>query len=283
MTRKARRLVAFALVAGLSNAPLTAQEASTPAPQVAAPTADFTFKRIRPPAPGEQRRINIQIAPSTGAGEAALPRTTTVVVPTRAQDAAEHHDWFWDVVTPALEPPEDGKWIEAVSHSLRAPSATPLGTPDLQQMTRIAQAHGRDILRESIGTSVSPALALAVIAVESGGVADAVSSAGAVGLMQLIPATAARFGVSDSTDAAQNIRGGVQYLDWLLEQFYGDPILALAGYNAGENTVRAHGGVPAYPETRGYVPKVLAAWSVARNLCMTPPELPGDGCVFAVQ
>lgn len=283
MTGNTARLLAVAFAIAVNAMPAQAQETATPTPQAAAPRADFTFKRVRPPAPGEQRRINIQIAPSTGAGEAAVAQVTSVVVPTRAQDATQHHDWFWDVVTPALEPPEDGKWIEAVTHALRAPSSAPLGTPDLQQMTQIAQAHGRDILRESIGTEVSPALALAVIAVESGGAADAVSSAGAVGLMQLIPATADRFGVEDATNAGQNIRGGVQYLDWLLEQFYGDPILALAGYNAGENTVRAHGGVPAYAETRGYVPKVLAAWSVARNLCMTPPELPGDGCVFAVQ
>lgn len=98
--------------------------------------------------------------------------------------------------------------------------------------------------------------------------------------MQLMPATAERFGVSDTTVAADNIRGGVAYLDWLLQEFGGDPILALAGYNAGENAVKRAGGVPDYPETRGYVPKVLAAWSVAKGLCRTPPQLVSDGCVF---
>ena len=100
--------------------------------------------------------------------------------------------------------------------------------------------------------------------------------------MQLMPATAARFGVADSLIAPDNIRGGTAYLDWLLGHFDGDPILALAGYNAGEGSLRDAGGVPDWPETRGYVPKVLAAWRVARGLCVTPPVLIGDGCVFAV-
>src|SRR5690606_32207957 len=122
-----------------------------------------------------------------------------------------------------------------------------------------------------------------VIAVESGGRADAVSSAGATGLMQLMPATATRFGVATATDPAANIRGGVAYLDLLMKEFGSDAVLALAGYNAGENAVKRAAGVPAYAETRGYVPKVLAAWQVARGLCLTPPMLAGDGCVFAVR
>ena len=83
-------------------------------------------------------------------------------------------------------------------------------------------------------------------------------------------------------DAEENIRGGVAYLDWLLGEFEGDALLALAGYNAGENAVKKHGGVPPYDETRAYVPKVLAAWDVARALCRTRPELPSDGCVFTL-
>lgn len=123
---------------------------------------------------------------------------------------------------------------------------------------------------------------LSVISVESAGDARAVSRAGAQGLMQLMPATAARFGVTNPLDPRQNIRGGVAYLDWLLNHFGGDPILALAGYNAGEGSVRDNSGVPPYAETRAYVPKVLTAWTVARGLCLTPPELVSDGCVFAV-
>ena len=99
--------------------------------------------------------------------------------------------------------------------------------------------------------------------------------------MQLMPATAARFGVSDRWNAGQNIRGGVAFLDFLMEKFAGDPILVLAGYNAGENSIAPNGGVPPYAETRDYVPKVLAAFEVARSLCMTRPELVSDGCVFS--
>ena len=121
-----------------------------------------------------------------------------------------------------------------------------------------------------------------MISVESSGRADAVSGAGAEGLMQLMPATAARFGVNDSMVPEDNIKGGVAYLDWLLGQFDGDPILALAGYNAGEGAVQRSEGVPNYAETRDYVPKVLAAFSVAKGLCNTPPVLISDGCVFNV-
>ena len=129
---------------------------------------------------------------------------------------------------------------------------------------------------------MSPALVLAVIAVESGGRTDALSTKGAQGLMQLIPATAERFGVTDSLLADQNIKGGVEYLDWLLKEFKGDPILALAAYNAGENAVKANEGVPPYPETRDYVPKVLAAYDVARGLCKTRPVFISDGCALNI-
>ncbi|MGD9865108.1 MAG: lytic transglycosylase domain-containing protein, partial [Pseudodonghicola sp.] len=89
-----------------------------------------------------------------------------------------------------------------------------------------------------------------------------------------------RFGVTDSLAPDQNIAGGVKYLNWLMEKFGNDPILVLAGYNAGEGSVRDHAGVPPFAETRDYVPKVLAAFQVARGLCRTPPELISDGCVF---
>ena len=87
----------------------------------------------------------------------------------------------------------------------------------------------------------------------SGGRTNAISSAGASGLMQLMPATAERFGVTDRADPKQNIKGGVAYLDWLLKEFKGDAVLALAGYNAGENAVKKHEGVPPYAETQNYV------------------------------
>jgi len=103
---------------------------------------------------------------------------------------------------------------------------------------------------------VEEAVVRAVIHAESAYNPSALSRAGAQGLMQLMPPTAARFGVTDSYDAAQNIRGGVQYLAWLLRRFNGDLTLAAAGYNAGEGAVDRHGGVPPYSETRYYVQRV---------------------------
>jgi hypothetical protein len=103
---------------------------------------------------------------------------------------------------------------------------------------------------------LSPGLIKAVIAVESEFDRWAVSSKGAQGLMQLMPFTARRFGVTDSFDARQNIFAGTQYLRILLDLFQGNLDLALAGYNAGENAVRRYGGIPPYRETQRYVRKV---------------------------
>jgi soluble lytic murein transglycosylase-like protein len=103
---------------------------------------------------------------------------------------------------------------------------------------------------------VEEAVVRAIIHAESAYNPTALSRAGAQGLMQLMPPTARRFGVSDSFDASQNIRGGVQYLSWLLKRFNGDLTLAAAGYNAGEGAVDRHGGVPPYSETQYYVKRV---------------------------
>ncbi|MCD7098893.1 lytic transglycosylase domain-containing protein [Stenotrophomonas sp. MMGLT7] len=103
---------------------------------------------------------------------------------------------------------------------------------------------------------VDEAVVRAIIHAESAYNPVALSRAGAQGLMQLMPATARRFGVTDSYDAVQNIRGGVQYLAWLLRRFDGNLMLAAAGYNAGEGAVDRHGGVPPYSETQRYVQRV---------------------------
>lgn len=99
----------------------------------------------------------------------------------------------------------------------------------------------------------------AVISVESAFDEFAVSSKGAKGLMQLMPATARRFGVSDPFDPSQAIMGGTEYLKYLLGLFRGDLDLAAAGYNAGEGAVLRYGGIPPYKETRNYVVKVRTA------------------------
>lgn len=112
---------------------------------------------------------------------------------------------------------------------------------------------------------VDAALVKAVMRVESCFDRKARSRVGARGLMQLMPATAKELGVTDSYNAAQNIRGGVQYLGWLLKRFNGDLRLAAAGYNAGEGAVDKYKGVPPYSETQRYVQRVAVLADRYRN------------------
>ena len=106
---------------------------------------------------------------------------------------------------------------------------------------------------------LEPHLVLAFIATESNFNPAAVSPKNAQGLMQLIPETAARFGVRNAMDPAQNVRGGMAYLRWLLARYQGDVVLAAAAYNAGEGAVERYMGVPPYFETRQYVWKIVSA------------------------
>jgi len=121
-------------------------------------------------------------------------------------------------------------------------------------VSRYAQQYGLD-----------DALIFAVIKCESNFNPNAVSRAGASGLMQLMPGTAAEMGVTRIFDPAENIAGGTQYLAQMLKIFKGDLRLALAGYNAGPEAVRRHGGIPPYQETQGYVKKVLSHYNAYAN------------------
>jgi soluble lytic murein transglycosylase-like protein len=105
--------------------------------------------------------------------------------------------------------------------------------------------------------NVPEALIYSVMQQESGMNPRALSAAGAIGLMQLMPETARALGV-DPWDPVQNIDGGTRYLAQLLKQFDGDVRLALAAYNAGPEAVRRYGGIPPYPETQSYVESILA-------------------------
>ena len=257
--------------------PLQAQDQSDP--------FDFTFKRIKVASkpvliqidPEEQARL-LARRPKSAEHPEALPAPGPL---DPAKRVASNYAWFWETV-PTTRGATDGRFPLALATLSKGPGGAQVYAPRMQHMQQIAEVYGTEILTATIGTQVSPALVLAVIGIESAGKADAISSAGAQGLMQLIPATAERFGVKDSKDPAQNIKGGVAYLDWLMTHFDRDPLMVLAAYNAGEGAVRANDGVPPYAETRDYVPKVLAAWQVAQGLCRTPPELVTDPCVFRV-
>ena len=107
---------------------------------------------------------------------------------------------------------------------------------------------------------VDPALIEAIIQVESSFRADAISTSGASGLMQLMPATARDLEVNDRYDARQNIHGGVRYLSELMERFDNNLTLVIAAYNAGPGAVERHNGIPPKPETQRYVKKVMLAY-----------------------
>jgi soluble lytic murein transglycosylase-like protein len=118
---------------------------------------------------------------------------------------------------------------------------------------------------------VDPALVKAVISTESGWNPRATSRKGAMGLMQLIPETAKRYGGGNLYDPAQNVEAGTMYLKWLLDRYNGDLTKSLAAYNAGEHAVDNNGGMPPYWETRRYVQKVTDAYfrpGSGRNLSL---------------
>ncbi|MCE0504417.1 lytic transglycosylase domain-containing protein [Roseivivax sp. GX 12232] len=257
------------------------------------PGGDFSARFVKPPAPGSQKRVTVQIAPRANPAVYAAPEAKAPPEPgaapgaeaasPRAPGPEARYGWFWDQVAPERAAAAGPGRLEPALAALKSgPGGAPVAAPRMQAVQDLAARYGRDLLLHSVDTQVSPALALAVMAVESGGRPEAVSRAGAQGLMQLMPETAASFGVSDAFDPAQNIRGGIAFLDRLMRAYGGDPVLVLAGYNAGETALAEAGGVPPFAETRDYVPKVLAAFEVARGLCKTPPMLLSDGCVFNV-
>jgi len=136
---------------------------------------------------------------------------------------------------------------------------------DRYDMRLLAKASQYDSIIEhaALSAAVESNLLRAVIVVESGFNSRAVSKRGAVGLMQLMPATASRFGVSNPYDAQQNVHAGARYLKFLIDRFGHDIRLALAAYNAGEDAVARNGGqIPPFSETMAYVPRVLKIYKL---------------------
>lgn len=140
------------------------------------------------------------------------------------------------------------------------------------------------LVQEAAGRNgLDPCLILSVMRAESGFNRGAVSVKGASGLMQLMPATASRFGVTNIFDPRENVLGGTRYLRWLLDRFNGDVRLALAGYNAGEGAVEFYGyRIPPFLETQNYVRTIYARYSNI-HLGATPPASTIEAIKPAVQ
>ncbi len=175
-----------------------------------------------------------------------------------------------------LRPPEaDARPAVAKAASARPPpsrAAMPVAPPSNapEPIVRFVHLIAPDY-------QLAPQLVLAVMATESNFDPLAVSPKKAQGLMQLMPATATRFKVARIEDPAQNIRGGMAYLRWLLAYFEGDLALVLAAYNAGERAVERYQGVPPYAETRHYVQRILSNLGGQRSHPFDPAVTPPSG------
>jgi len=147
----------------------------------------------------------------------------------------------------------------AEAPAAEAPPPQPDGPAPFQIQTSAPRPLVELVKKLAPQYEVEPQLVLAIMEAESNFDSAAVSPRNAKGLMQLIPATAARFDVKNVLDARQNIRGGLAYLRWLLAYFEGDITLVAAAYNAGERTVERYGGIPPYGETQRYVGRIVQA------------------------
>ncbi|MBY8976348.1 lytic transglycosylase domain-containing protein [Rhodobacteraceae bacterium NNCM2] len=227
---------------------------------------------------GDRSRMNISRPPSSKSSKRIQVGVARKSNPAPKANRKAQYVWFWEEHL-AMSGPDAGRWAGGLK-TLRERRDKGLAITPTNRVAAIAE-RWRDQITAAAGKhNVSETLLLAVMTAESAGKVQAQSHKGAQGLMQLIPATAARFGVKDPFDPAQNIEGGAAYLSWLLAHFDEDPILALAGYNAGENAITKHSGVPPFTETRDYVPKVFDALVAAESLCLVAPAGPRRSCLW---
>jgi soluble lytic murein transglycosylase-like protein len=178
-----------------------------------------------------------------------------------------------DPLLAAVQPAAEPAPVPALPGAAASGGVPPIPRPLLERAPIAISSYVQLVAPEY---RLEPALVLAVMAAESNFDPAAVSPKNAQGLMQLIPETGRRFGVRSLLDPAQNIRGGMAYLRWLLAYFEGDLTLALAAYNAGEGAVERYLGVPPFAETRNYVLKILVSLGGRRTHAfdagVTPPS-----------
>jgi len=197
-------------------------------------------------------------APPAAAAASPPPCDSPPVTVTPAT-APTIQTWRAAAPAPASPPPSPAPCRPPLA-TVEAPGARPVHL-DTVNRQRLASA----IQQTAVAYQLEPALLHAVISAESGYDSQARSPKGARGLMQLMPDTARRFGVSDPDDPTENLHGGARYLRWLLDLFT-DVHLALAAYNAGEGAVQRYGNaIPPYPETRTYVRRVLEFYQQYRR------------------
>ena len=226
MGRRETRLYGMLIAIGL--AILAAKAVSA---QAAETDTSFTFRRVTPPLSTAKRRITVQIdlSANRATGEEARDARPAEIDtgalkpldPVTGGTAGQEYDTFWAYLSPNKGPSrlaEASKLLQSLNGAYRPPTVSEAG---IQQ---IGLRFGSAVTEATRGRNVSPALILAIIMIESSGRSDAVSPAGAAGLMQLMPQTAARFKVRDRFDPTESIRGGVEYLAWLLDEFEGDDV-----------------------------------------------------------
>lgn len=254
--RQGPRRVLVAALAGLVAIGLTL--GVSPASAELVVMVDGSFMKAQAVAvEGDRARV---VLPSGGAVVLPLLRIARVLddeVPELADDAAlaEIDDSAFELLFRPDQPRPEGPYGELIYAA--------------------AERHG-----------LNPALVAAVARAESAFAVEATSHKGARGLMQLMPATAQRFGVplERITDPALNVDAGARYLRWLTDRFGGELAHVLAGYNAGEGTVDRYGGVPPYRETRGYVRRIFATLGLDAAPILDPPAHepgPSTGSVVA--
>jgi soluble lytic murein transglycosylase-like protein len=163
------------------------------------------------------------------------------------------------------QPASSGSFASALSSAQTTPASQTSQSTGASGATDGSTPFGAEIDAAAASNGIDPALLKGLVSQESGFDPNARSGAGAVGLTQLMPGTAAGLGVSNPLDPAQSLQGGAKYLRQQLDRFGGDERLALAAYNAGPGAVTRYGGVPPYAETQHYVDNVLAKAAAYRG------------------